>query len=1758
MPGPAVGEPDPDWVAPSRTGLRDAAGGVLVLLVLGLAFRLIIAYLLPNSGFGVDIQAFRYWAENLASQGLNGFYDRPFFHDYTPGYLYMLWAVGKIGQLLGSGVGDLIKMPAILADVGLGYLVWSMARELGASNRVAWIGAFVVIVNPVSWIDSALWGQVDSVGTVVMLLALRELWRDRVERSAVLAVLAALIKPQLGILIPIVAVVVIRRALWPAGAFGDEKQPDDRWKTRWERSTGPVRILTTGLAGLATAIALALPFGLSFQGLIQQIFKTAGGYPYVSVNAFNPWALVTQAGSGVAANGLWICDATVRPSGPIDIRIGDFVLWSSPASTLSCGNGVMIGALPALVVGAGLFLVALAITLALVARRPDRRTMLVGLTVLTIAFFVLPTRVHERYLYPLIGVGAILAAVSWRWRIAYIASSLAMAANLYAILTWVELYKNPGIADWLGVRPLLASFWGVAVAAVVQVMVLIWAVAHLRDDRLEQLATEIEGERAPDDPASPVGHATIPAPAVTRPAGLTPALASAAWAPNSGASSEDRPSADIEPDGRDAPQTSASPTSAPPPLSDAPRAPVWDAQDGAMALGPIEWVRARFRDRPIRQDRSAFLAGESGGRMDRLDIWVLLLLVISLLTVRIWRLSEPYGMHFDEVYHARTATEFLQDWRYGISHDIYEWTHPHVAKYAMAAGLVLWGEDNVQATSELGSVVTDAALEPRWDNAQHAYSREGDRLWVATGSEVRAFDLATRALIATVALPGATAIAVDQAGHRVFIGMSSGEIRFIDTLAPDDARDVNAAMVLEASPFAQIDGSIERLFVPKGGTTIAAVLPAVAGKNAVVIVDPQAATEVGRVTLPKVAQIADVDAARIAVADADGVAFITVATAKVDTVVRLGGPAGGVTDTSDLTDDPLYASYQANDGIRVATIIGTTGSSSTVTPHQGTSFALPGATAGLVFFDKATRMVHVLGSVPGSVTHDPTVYVVEPHANAVYADAKLPFAAQAIVMDDNGDYPSGDRQQLLAFAQSGEIASVDTGAHAFAWRLPGVLAGVAMAALMYLLARLLFRRREVAVILAVLTVADGMLFAQSRIGMNDSYVGLGIVAAYTLFAALWLRPGGTRRHWIAFWIGMPIIGLVLGFALASKWVAAYAIGGLGILVLARSALGRLLLIAGLVLLTTVLGYIAISVPVNNYLFLIIMTALVLAAVVAVVQHPIAWTWEEERFAIGVPIVVGAAILLFGMVRAAPEKALKLGPIAASPIELAFVAFVGAAAIYTLFLAVGRFGFGPRAVRPAADDPRRLLDPPAPAPEGWLRLGAALGLPAVWTLLGLVVIPIAVYVISYIPWAMVENHQLWGAFSIAGIHVDAWPSLPPGTASKTLLELTGDMYRYHNSLSVPHPASSPWWAWPFDFKPVWFYEQSFTGGTSASIYDAGNLVAWWLGIPAMAFVAWQAFRRRSAALGLVAIAFACQWLSWSRIDRAAFQYHYYTALPFVLIAVAYLFAELWHGPAWRTWVVARIAAAVAILAPFGLWLLHRPLCGFVRVTDVNPGSQACPTTIGDLDLSFRAVAIAVVVGVGLLLLARVLLSFGDEDEAGGDPTVTRSRIATAAVIAVFTSIAFKVVTVLPDLVLLHLRQFPVEPIAMVVTIALLPVAAFVATARDSRRFVLGALMAIGFWFALWYPNIAALPLPAAIHNAYQGLLPTYVYPFQFPVATGDRLAPSLVDIRVAELLLAMIITVAAVTYSAWTWRIALAERRRDDAAWTDPEQPALTG
>jgi len=904
---------------------------------------------------------------------------------------------------------------------------------------------------------------------------------------------------------------------------------------------------------------------------------------------------------------------------------------------------------------------------------------------------------------------------------------------------------------------------------------------------------------------------------------------------------------------------------------------------------------------------------------------------------------------------------------------------------------------------------------------------------------------------------------------------------------------------------------------------------------------------------------------RVAIAGRHGVTFVAPDHGDIVTTVSVGGPAHGLAGTIGLDHDRLYVTYDATDGPGIAKVaIG--GEPARNGPAYEGHFKLPSA-GSRVFYDQATQMIHVLAERSNTSSTSPgeTVYVIEPHADAIYADAAVGVGDPvAMVIDDNQRFPASDRQQLLAFDATGGVATIETGRHAFAWRLPGVIAGVLMAALLYVLARILFRRRLVAVVVAFLALADGMLFVTSRIGMNDAYVGVFLLAAYTLFAAIWLRP----RGWLAFAVVMPFIGVSLGLALAAKWVAAYAIGALGILVLARSALGRLLLVGGLILMTTVLGYLAVSVPAGqtggNLLFMLIMMSLTLATVAAVVIHPIAWSAAEHRLAVGAPAALGALVFLaslaFGGLDARrvinPDTRFVFGGIAVTPAEVGVALLVLAGLIHAGFVLAGRWGFGPLALPPEPDDPATLLEPPAPPATGWLNLGSGFGLPALWTLASLIVIPLVVYVVSYVPWAFVEDHRI-----VAG-----WPL---GHEGQTLGELTAAMYRYHNELSSPHAASSPWWAWPFDLKPVWFYQESFAGGTAAAIYDSGNLVAWWLAIPALALAAWWAFRRRSPALALVVVGFACQWLAWSRIDRAAFQYHYYTALPFLILGLAYFLAELWHGASRRVWLIARLVAAAAVLAPTTLWLLHRPLCGFVGVLSVVPDSRACPTLIPDFLVTAKALAIASVAGVGVLILLRLLVTLGrpgDGDEE--DPLEPRRwlagwlwRLGPIVAAAAGLSLAFIVARAFfPDLPVLRLTNVPVEPIAAVATLALLPLAAYVATARDARRFVAGAVVAIGGWFALWYPNLSALPLPAPMSNTFQGLLPTYIYPFQFPVSTLIRSGPGpeLFALGPLILLVALTLTCLILAYSAWVWRVALAERAAESRYATVDESRGEAG
>jgi len=398
---------DPDGV---NDRLRRAAP-LLALTGLGLAFRVVlITVVAPNAGFAADLQLFAQWASPLASTGPGSIYGTVAGVDYPPGYLWVLWLLGLVANGLATLTGldagailvGLLKVPAITADLALALLLgWAGTRWFG--QRVGLFAAALWLFVPVSWYDSALWGQVDSVGTLVLVASLVLLVERRHAPALVLAVVAALIKPQLAIGLGIVLPVLVRRELLVA--------------------RHPGRLLGETAAAIAVGVALLVPFDLSVMasptvasvpvvgnvaGLVGLFVRAGGEFSVLTANAFNAWALVgdpSLAASIGSGGSSWTADSLIFAAG-----------------------------IPAVTVGAVL-LVGIGIVVALgLLRRDGVIPILLGGSILALAFFAVPTRVHERYLVPFFGISALLAARSLLWVAGYVALGIANAINLHAVL----------------------------------------------------------------------------------------------------------------------------------------------------------------------------------------------------------------------------------------------------------------------------------------------------------------------------------------------------------------------------------------------------------------------------------------------------------------------------------------------------------------------------------------------------------------------------------------------------------------------------------------------------------------------------------------------------------------------------------------------------------------------------------------------------------------------------------------------------------------------------------------------------------------------------------------------------------------------------------------------------------------------------------------------------------------------------------------------------------------------------------------------------------------------------------------------------------------------------------------------------------------------------------------------------------------------------------------------------------------------------
>ena len=169
--GPAIGEPDPGRAAPSRTGFRDAAAASSSCWPWGSPSGSSSHTSCPAPASVSTSRRSGSGRTNLADHGLYGFYERDFFHDYTPGLpVRPVARRGRRHRPIGrhrrpdQDPADPRRTSRSPTSSGR----WSGSSAAASDRRGS--APLIVLVNPVTWFDSVVWGQVDSVGVVFLLL----------------------------------------------------------------------------------------------------------------------------------------------------------------------------------------------------------------------------------------------------------------------------------------------------------------------------------------------------------------------------------------------------------------------------------------------------------------------------------------------------------------------------------------------------------------------------------------------------------------------------------------------------------------------------------------------------------------------------------------------------------------------------------------------------------------------------------------------------------------------------------------------------------------------------------------------------------------------------------------------------------------------------------------------------------------------------------------------------------------------------------------------------------------------------------------------------------------------------------------------------------------------------------------------------------------------------------------------------------------------------------------------------------------------------------------------------------------------------------------------------------------------------------------------------------------------------------------------------------------------------------------------------
>ena len=387
--------------------LKFDAQKISILFGLFVAAFVLRVLLFSFQGYQNDVNTFVSWFNTAAASGPRFFYTTVSWCDYPPFNIYLFWSFGSLAQML-----DLFGTPFVVYIV---KLVPSLF-DLFVAGLI-----YFFVRKQLSFKLCLLTVALYIFNPAVIFNA--AVWGqfDAIYTLFLLLSMFLALKGKPEFSAASFAVSLLTKpqaiALLPLVVFVIFKK------------SGFKRLTFSIVTFFVTIFAIILPMRWSnpITFLVDIYFGAYSGYAYTSINAFNTWGLF----------GLWVPD----------------------------GNFFILGWL--------MFVVFSFFALYVLNRRWEKSSYTLVFFVafmLLFAFFMLPTRIHERYLFPAISFLVLMFPFIKKARLFYGVITATFLTNVAYVLYWLNLYVNAGYSY----SPNLSGHFVVIVVGVVNVTMFLY------------------------------------------------------------------------------------------------------------------------------------------------------------------------------------------------------------------------------------------------------------------------------------------------------------------------------------------------------------------------------------------------------------------------------------------------------------------------------------------------------------------------------------------------------------------------------------------------------------------------------------------------------------------------------------------------------------------------------------------------------------------------------------------------------------------------------------------------------------------------------------------------------------------------------------------------------------------------------------------------------------------------------------------------------------------------------------------------------------------------------------------------------------------------------------------------------------------------------------------------------------------------------------------------------------------------------------